>query len=149
MKEIKSALSEAGEDYLKAIYELQVSGTSVTTSALAAALAISAPSVSYMLKQLAHKQLVLYRPYHGVTLLPLGEKIAREIVRRHELIETFLICTLGMPKNEAHAEAHYLEHELSERLEEYIARFVQNSLDSHHRPSASKKIKTNRKIRKE
>ena len=85
----RSDLSHAIEDYLKAIYELQQGGGTVSTSALARRLGLTSASVTGMLKKLAAQaaQLVKYRRHRGVVLTPTGEKIALEIIRHHRLIE--------------------------------------------------------------
>ncbi len=113
--------SAAIEDYLKSIYLLQSETDTVTTSALAARLHVSAASATNMVKKLAARQLVRHSPYKGVELTPAGEKVALEVVRHHRLVELFLQETLGLPWDRVHAEADKLEHVLSDELEDSIA----------------------------
>lgn len=135
----KRILSSASEDYLKAIYELQLAGGVATTMALAGALGVSAASATNMVKKLAALKLARHAPYHGVELTPAGAKIALEVVRHHRLIELFLHQALGMPWDEVHAEAHKLEHVLSDKLEDHIADFLGDpTTDPHGDPIPSK-----------
>jgi DtxR family Mn-dependent transcriptional regulator len=113
-------LSQTAEDYLKAIYKLQVEHGRATTTALAARVGVSPPSATAMLKKLAELKLVRHERYRGVTLTPAGEKAAIEVVRHHRLLEQYLSESLGMPIDELHAEADRLEHALSEELEARI-----------------------------
>jgi DtxR family transcriptional regulator, Mn-dependent transcriptional regulator len=110
-------LSEAAEDYVKAVWALSRDGR-VTTTALASELGVSAASTTAMLKKLARLKLVNHEPYHGVTLTPAGERVALEVVRHHRLVERFLVEALGVPWDEVHDEAERWEHVLSEGLEQ-------------------------------
>jgi DtxR family transcriptional regulator, Mn-dependent transcriptional regulator len=128
--------SEAVEDYVKAIYglELQREGP-VATSALAERLDVAPSSVTAMLKRLDELGLVRYEPYHGVTLTDSGERVALEVIRHHRLIEAFLAEALGMPWDRVHDEAEVLEHYISEELEGRIAeRLGDPKLDPHGDP---------------
>ena len=113
-------LSQTAEDYLKEIHRLESEHGRATTSALAASLGVSPPSVTSMLKKLATLKLVVHEPYRGVKLTPAGRKAAVEVIRHHRLLEQYLAETLGMPIDEVHAEADRLEHALSEELEARI-----------------------------
>jgi DtxR family Mn-dependent transcriptional regulator len=113
-------LSDAIQDYLKAIYKLAGEVDRVTTNAVARRMGVSAPSVTSMLKKLAALGLVVHEPYHGATLTETGERIAVEVVRHHRLLELYLMQTLGMSIENVHAEADRLEHALSEELEARI-----------------------------
>ena len=110
-------LTAASEDYVKAVWTLSRKG-GVTTSALAAELAVAPASATAMLKKLAKLKLVDHEPYRGVTLTPAGERVALEIVRHHRLVERFLVEALGVPWDEVHQEADRWEHVLSEELEQ-------------------------------
>ena len=110
-------LSEAIEDYVKAVWELSAHRR-VTTTALASELGVSAASATAMQKKLARLGLVVHEPYRGVTLTPAGERVALEVIRHHRLVERFLVETLGVPWDEVHAEAERWEHVLSEELEQ-------------------------------
>jgi DtxR family transcriptional regulator, Mn-dependent transcriptional regulator len=127
--------TQAIEDYLKAIYELQETKASVSTSALAAKLEVTPASVTGMLKKLSSLNLVVYQPYRGVNLTEVGEKAAVEIVRHHRLIELFLAEALGVPWDMVHEEAHKIEHVLSEYLEEQMdAALGYPTVDPHGAP---------------
>ena len=111
--------SKALEDYLKIIYKLEStvpSGKGVQTSAIAERLSISQASVSNMLKKLATKSLIEYAPYYGVELTPSGRKIALEMVRKHRILEQYLVERLGYSWDEVDAEAEILEHSISDKL---------------------------------
>lgn len=114
-----SNLTSAGEDYLKAMFEL--GGESVKTQALADALEVSPASVTGMLRKLAGLGLVEHEPYAGATLTVAGRKVALETIRHHRLIETYLSEALGYPWFDVHDEAEKLEHHISEEFEERIA----------------------------
>jgi DtxR family Mn-dependent transcriptional regulator len=116
----KPPLSDAIQDYLKAIYMLGSGGERVTVTALARQLGVSAPSASTMLKKLAALGLLDHRPYKGVRLAPPGERVAVEVIRHHRLLELYLAETLGVHVDDVHAEADRLEHHLSEELEARI-----------------------------
>ena len=112
-------LSEAVQDYLKAIWKLGRNGR-VTTSAIADKLSVSPASATAMLKKLASLGLVEHERYHGATLTESGERIALEVVRHHRLLELYLMQSLGLGWDEVHAEAERLEHHLSEQVEQRI-----------------------------
>ena len=115
----KPVVSRSAEDYLKAILQLESPG-GASTSALAAQLGLSQPSVTRMTKKLAADGLVERVPYRGVTLSETGRRVALEVLRHHRLLELFLSDRLGMSLDEVHAEADRLEHVLSEELEARI-----------------------------
>ena len=101
--------SRAVEDYLKAIYKLQQEHSPVPTTLLAAELSRSPASVTNMVKGLAAQDLVVHVPYYGVRLSPAGEVEALGIIRRHRVIETYLIERLGYTWDGVHVEAEWLE----------------------------------------
>jgi len=114
-------LSEAVQDYLKAIYKLaQAEAGPVTTSLIAARLEVAPASVTNMVKKLAELRLLEHTPYQGVELTPAGVKIALEIIRHHRLLELYLAETLGYAWDQVHAEADRLEHAISEEFEDRI-----------------------------
>lgn len=136
----RSAGDEAGpsrtaEDYLKAVYKLQAASSPVSTSALAAELGRSAASVTSMVKGLAREGLVEHVPYHGVRLTDRGESAALRIIRRHRVIESYLIEKLGYTWDGVHAEAERLEHSASDELIDRMARAMgEPSFDPHGSP---------------
>jgi DtxR family Mn-dependent transcriptional regulator len=127
--------SHAVEDYLKAIRILQTEGGPVSTSALAQRLGRSPASVTNMVKSLAERGLVDHEPYHGVRLSEQGEREALRIIRRHRVIEAYLIEKLGYSWDEVHAEAERLEHAASDEMVERMAAVLGHpKLDPHGSP---------------
>ena len=112
--------SSTVENYLKAIY-LGVSSLTqpnglLPMGQLAAALAVAPGTATTMVKTLAESGLVRYEPYAGVTLTEAGQKLAALVVRRHRVIEQFLVQVMGYGWDEVHEEAEQLEHAVSDRL---------------------------------
>jgi DtxR family transcriptional regulator, Mn-dependent transcriptional regulator len=118
----RPALTEAIQDYLKAIYKLQEGDARVSVTALAKEQGVAAGSASEMVKKLAALELVAHEPYKGVRLTAAGERVALEVIRHHRLLELYLAETLGLHVDDVHAEADRLEHVLSEELEAKIDR---------------------------
>ena len=110
-------VTQAMEDYLKAIYHLRDVAGQVTTQRLADALGVSGPSVTNMVKRLHELRLLRHTRYHGVELTETGEKIALEVIRHHRLLELYLVESLGYPWDAVHDEAERLEHHVSEEME--------------------------------
>jgi len=106
------------EDYLKCILleqELDPEAL-VSMGQVAAALKVAPGTVTAMVKTLADSGLVAYEPYSGVRLTPSGRQLAAVVLRRHRLIELFLVKVMGMDWSEVHPEAEELEHAVSDRL---------------------------------
>ena len=140
---MRENLTQATEDYLKAIYELTLNGERATTNQIAEHLSVTPASVTGMLKRLAANDppLLEYRKHRGVALATEGERAALEIVRHHRLLELFLHETLGYPWDEVHVEADRLEHVLSEDMEERIAQVLGDPLhDPHGEPIPSRDL---------
>ncbi len=112
--------SQTVENYLKTIHLAQAALASkrdlVPMGQLANALGVVPGTATTMVKALAESGLVRYEPYAGVRLTAAGEKLASLVLRRHRLIELFLVKILGMSWAEVHDEAEALEHAVSERL---------------------------------
>lgn len=109
--------SRALQDYLKAVYKLAGdTAEPVSTSALAERLKVAQPSVSGMVKKLAAEGLIEHIPYQGVRLTAAGRRVAVETIRRHRIVEQFLVQVLGLSWDEVDAEAEVLEHSVSERV---------------------------------
>jgi DtxR family transcriptional regulator, Mn-dependent transcriptional regulator len=87
---------------------------------VALALGVTPGTATTMVKALAESGLADYEPYSGVRLTAAGEKLAARVLRRHRLIELFLVRVMGMSWDEVHDEAEQLEHVVSERLIERI-----------------------------
>ncbi len=127
--------TQAVQDYLKAIYEIQQSVKRVATTALASHMEVTAASVTGMLKKLAELKLVTYQPYQGVELTASGEKIALEVIRHHRLVERYLAEALGVPWDQVDAEADKWEHVLSDDLENRIDAYLGHpTTDPHGAP---------------
>jgi DtxR family Mn-dependent transcriptional regulator len=132
-------VSQAIEDYLKAIYRLEQREGKVTTKALALSLDVAAPSVTAMIKRLHAMRLVRYTRYRGVVLTPAGRRMALEVIRHHRLLELYLVEALGLPWDQVHDEAERLEHVISEGLEERIAEILGHPVaDPHGDPIPTK-----------
>lgn len=128
-------LSRSGEDYLKAIYHLSSGGGPASTTDIANLLELSAPSVSGMIKRLAEQGLVEHHPYRGVVLSPTGRRAALRMVRRHRIIEAYLVRELGYTWDGVHEEAERLEHAVSDDLIERMAAALGNPrVDPHGEP---------------
>ena len=105
------------EDYLKVIYShTEWQSTPITTGALAARLGLAASSVTEMVKKLVAQDLVVHEPYGAVELTKEGTALALRMLRRHRLIETWLVEAIGYRWDEVHDEAEVLEHAMSDKL---------------------------------
>jgi DtxR family Mn-dependent transcriptional regulator len=105
------------DDYLKTIYHhTEWQDRRITPSQLAGELGLAPSSVTEMVQKLAAQGLVTHRPYGPVSLTPAGEARAKAVVRRHRLIETWLVREFGYSWDEVHDEAEVLEHTISDRL---------------------------------
>ena len=124
------------ENYVKAIFQVSLTGEGqAATGQLAGALGVSPGTVTSMLKTLSESNLVTYTPYEGVRLTPSGKALALRIVRRHRLIELFLVKTLSLAWDEVHEEAEHMEHAVSDRLVDRIDAFLgRPEVDPHGDP---------------
>jgi DtxR family Mn-dependent transcriptional regulator len=105
------------EDYLKVVYaHTEWQPEPITTGALAARLGLAASSVTEMVKKLVAQGLVVHEPYGAVELTTDGTALALRMIRRHRLIETWLVDHIGYTWDEVHDEAEVLEHSMSDRL---------------------------------
>ncbi|WP_062288954.1 metal-dependent transcriptional regulator [Demequina phytophila] len=110
-------LTATAQDYVKIVWSAtEWSDAPVTTKRLAERLGVSAPTVSENVRKLVAAGLLDHRPYGAITLTAEGERRALEMVRRHRLIETFLVTHLGYGWDEVHDEAEVLEHACSPRM---------------------------------
>lgn len=140
------------ENYIKSIYQIcQSSGGQAATGQLASALSVSPGTVTSMLKTLSEGNLVTYTPYEGVRLTPAGTALALRVVRRHRLIELFLVRTLDLSWDEVHEEAEHMEHAVSERLIDRIDAFLGYPAADPHgdpipRPDGTLNVPTSRSL---
>src|SRR5215469_8952386 len=110
-------LTRARQDYLKALYHLGGGSSSVSTTHLAEQLAVAPASVTEMLATLRALDLVVYDRYRGASLTTKGVAADLQTIRRHRLLELFLVEMLGYPWEEVHDEAERMEHVISNRSE--------------------------------
>ncbi len=120
------------EDYLKAIYDLELVGAPASTNDIADRLAISPASVSGMVRRLADQGLITHERYRGVRLTLAGRRAALRTLRRHRILECYLTEVLGYPWDGVHAEAEQLEHTASEELIERMAHVLGNPTQDPH-----------------
>jgi DtxR family Mn-dependent transcriptional regulator len=131
--------SSTVENYLKVIHLQQLalddSAAMVGMGQLATAVGVTPGTATTMVKTLAEAGLVNYEPYVGVRLLPAGERLAGLVIRRHRLVELFLVRVMGMSWDEVHDEAEKLEHVVSERLIERMDKMLGHpEVDPHGDP---------------
>jgi DtxR family transcriptional regulator, Mn-dependent transcriptional regulator len=129
--------TETVENYLKAIYTLcQESPTGEAgVVRLGAMLGVTKGTATSMVKKLAAGKLVKAERYGGVTLTPGGARAALDVLRRHRLVETFLVQTLKVDWSEVHEDADRLEHALSPRLLDRLDEFLgRPTIDPHGDP---------------
>jgi DtxR family transcriptional regulator, Mn-dependent transcriptional regulator len=134
--------SQTVENYLKTIFLAQTADPAtdelVPMGQIAGALGVVPGTATTMMKALAESGLVRYEPYMGVRLTPAGEKLAGLVLRRHRLIELFLVKVLNMSWAEVHDEAERLEHAVSETLIDRIDEMLgRPAVDPHGDPIPS------------
>ena len=131
--------SQSEEDYLKALYHLEMDFDAVSTNSIADYLVMKPSSVTDMLKKLAEKKFINYQKYKGTSLTRKGKLIALSIIRKHRLWETFLVEKLGFGWDQVHIIAEQLEHIKSEELIENLDNFLGNpKYDPHGDPIPNK-----------
>src|SRR5688500_19265047 len=135
------------ENYLKHILLLSEADTLVPMGALAASLAVVPGTVTTMVKSLAGEGLVEHRPRHGVRLTERGRRLALGIIRRHRLVETFLVNVLKMDWSKVHQEAEQLEHAISDDvLDRLDALLGHPQTDPHGDPIPSRQGKLSSQV---
>ncbi len=114
------------ENYVKTIHQLcnRAGGTPAGTGQLASALRVSPGTVTSMLKTLSESGLATYTPYEGAHLTAAGDALALRVMRRHRLIELFLVKTLNLTWDEVHDEAEHMEHAVSDLLVDRIDAYL-------------------------
>jgi DtxR family Mn-dependent transcriptional regulator len=118
------ALTTSMEDYMETILQLFVEKKGVRVSDIAERMEVSKPSVSGALQVLARQGLVNHEPYEVISLTAAGEKVARGILRRHEILKRFLNDILAIPEKDAEAAACGMEHAISAEVTERLARLL-------------------------
>jgi DtxR family Mn-dependent transcriptional regulator len=127
-----SPLTGQAEDYLKAIYELEQGGEAAGTNDIAARLGIAAASASGMVQRLTRLGLVRSERYRGARLTSAGRTSALRLIRRHRVIESYLVERLGFGWDDVHEEAERLEHAASEELINRMADAIGNPTEDPH-----------------
>src|SRR5688572_18830427 len=125
------------ENYLKRIYleHQETRAALVPMGRLAASVGVTPGTATSMIKTLADAGLVAYEPRGGVRLTRKGEKLALHVLRRHRIVELFLVKVLGVDWSDVHKEAEELEHAISESLLERIAAYLGHpGFDPHGDP---------------
>jgi len=114
------------ENYLKTIYQITapLDNGMASTGAIAAGLDVSPGTVTSMLKTLSDAGFAEYIPYEGVRLSQPGRDLALRVLRRHRLIELFLVRTLDLPWDLVHEEAENMEHAMSDLLIDRIDNYL-------------------------
>lgn len=125
-------LTGQAEDYLKAIYELEQRGSAAGTNDIAARLGIAAASVTGMVQRLARLGLVRAERYRGARLTEAGRSAALQLIRRHRIIECYLVERLGFGWDDVHDEAERLEHAASDDLIARMAEAIGNPTEDPH-----------------
>jgi DtxR family Mn-dependent transcriptional regulator len=131
-------LSETMRDYLAAIYRLDdreredSAGAYVSTSALAERLDVSAPAVNRMVTKLRDSGLLVHEPYQGIHLTEAGKREALKQLRRHRIVEAFLVNVMGFGWHEVHEEADRISQTLSIPLEARMAQMAGNPTTCPH-----------------
>ena len=128
------------ENYLKQLYleQQQTPGMLVPMGKLATVMGVVPGTATSMVKALADSGLVTYEPREGVRLTPGGEQLALHVLRRHRLVESFLVRVLGLDWSEVHEEAEELEHVISDKVLARIDHYLGHpSVDPHGDPIPS------------
>jgi DtxR family Mn-dependent transcriptional regulator len=127
-----SLLTRSRQDFLKALFDLAAEGRPTPTSRLALRLGISAPSVTNMLGRLCAEGLVRHVPRGGAWLTARGTRSALHVLRRHRLLETYLVRVLHLDWAAAHDEAEVLEHGVSDRVLAALDRQMRHPREDPH-----------------
>lgn len=123
--------SRSRQNYLKALLQLGA-GKPVAVSALARHLHVSAPSVTNMLARLADERLVTHGARGAASLTPEGARAALLVLRRHRILETFLVKVLELDWSEVHEDAEELEHHVSDRVLDALDRYMRHPTEDPH-----------------
>ncbi len=119
------ALSASLEDYLEAIFHIVSEKQAARAKDISMRLKVNGSSVTGALHALSERELVNYAPYDVITLTPKGERLARDVVRRHEALHDFLVKVLGVGDAEAEEAACKMEHAVPRAIFERFLRFLE------------------------
>ena len=118
------SLSASLEDYLEAILQIVRKKKAAKAKDIAKRLKVNSSSVTGALQALARKGLVNYAPYDLITLTPAGDKIAQDVIRRHNALKKFFIEVLSIEEKEAEETACKVEHDVSPDIIKRLVEFV-------------------------
>ncbi len=131
-------VTEIAEQYLKIIYNLTEEGGVAKTSDIAKAMDVAPASATEMMQKLAKQGYVNHEKYHGATLTPKGLKIARQVTRKHRLLERFLNDLCGIRGKARHMQACKMEHVLTDEAERQLCRMLNRPSECPHGKSIPK-----------
>lgn len=121
---MQKKISASLEDYLEAIYNLHIQDKPIKVTEIAAVLKVNKASVSEACKSLSKFKLINYAPYSEISLTIEGQKIAKEIVYKHDVLNDFFINILNIEEEEAKETACKIEHIISENVLSRIVNFI-------------------------
>jgi len=121
-----NALTASLEDYIEAIFHIVSKKKAARAKDIAERVGVNSSSVTGALHALSERGLVNYAPYDVITLTAKGEKIARDVVRRHDVLRDFFIRVLSVGEEQAEDAACRMEHAISPAVMERIVRFVEH-----------------------
>jgi DtxR family Mn-dependent transcriptional regulator len=127
-----SSTSPTQEDYVRAIYLLELAGEDVGVISIAKRLGLSKSTVSERIKELTTAGLTTAEPYSPISLTARGVQLGKKMTYKHRLIEVFLYKILKLPKDKIHDEAERLEHAFSDEAIEYLATFLKHPTRDPH-----------------
>ena len=125
-------VTDIAEQYLKVIYNLTEEGDVAKTSDIAKTLGVAPASVTEMVQKLAKQGYVHHEKYRGVSLRPKGAKIARQVARKHRLLERFLNDFCGIRGKSRHDQACKMEHVLTDEAERQLCRMMNRPSECPH-----------------
>lgn len=117
-------LSASLEDYLETIFHIISEKQVARAKEIASRLKVSRSSVTEAFRSLAQKDLINYSPYEVITLTPKGEKVAKDIIRRHQALKDFFIKVLAIDETLAEEGACRIEHAAPPKIIDRITKFV-------------------------
>lgn len=125
-------VSEIAEQYLKVIYSITEEGGVAKTSDVAKAMGVAPASTTEMMQKLSRQGYVRHERYKGTTLTPKGLKIARQVTRKHRLLERFLNDLCGIRGRSRHLQACKMEHVLTDEAERQLCRMLNRPSECPH-----------------
>jgi|ERR1051325_3772759 DtxR family Mn-dependent transcriptional regulator len=120
----RKGLSENVEMYLETIYVLTEGGAVARTKDIASEWKVSQPSATEMVQKLAAQGYLHYEPYKGASLTEEGLVLGRAVIRKHRLLERFLVDVVGVPKDQAADSACAMEHVIPGRMEAWVCELL-------------------------